>query len=332
VARGRTLHVADVRRQLLSRIREAHHRPGQRFFSNRAIASRFNISYQTADRLVRELVEEGVLVRRPASGTYLPGERVKRSGVVLIFHPRAKHKNSFGGYLLDKLTTHLNKERIDWRMSWTLPAIGNRSPIGSSRYPIIWDRPDAVRSIIDIGRTALVLNDRPPAGVGATLIDSVSVDDFSGGAYAAQFLTRRVSGPRTLAILSGPQDDQRSAARVAGFLSVAPAAVVTSPTWFYDGGLKVADEALAAGQHGLFCCNDRLAQAVLRRASERRLPRPLLVGFDDAPIAHWLNLTTIAIPWEEMVAAVIGVVKRRRQSPSSTAIAQLVSTGIVVRD
>jgi DNA-binding LacI/PurR family transcriptional regulator len=294
--------------------------------------------------LLRELMEEGVLVRRAASGTYLPGERVEQAGVLLIFHPRARHKNSFGSFLLDQLTARLDRERIDWRMSWKTPV-----RIGAGRYPIIWERPEAVDLAIKLKRTALVLNARPPAGIGATLIDSVSVDDFSGGAHAAQHLIsrrqdadgaerqNRQNGQKrqkrsVFAVLAGPKHDQRSAARVAGFLSIASAAVIHSTTWFYEDALDVADQALAAGRDGIFCCNDRLAQAIVRRAADRARPRPPLVGFDDAPVARWLKLTTIAIPWEELVDAVIGAIRRKQASPASAAIAQLVSTRIVPRD
>ena len=339
MSRTRSHHVADAKQQLIARIAEVHHSPGQRFFSNRAVARRFGISYQTADILLRELVEEGVLVRRAASGTYIPGERTEQAGVLLIFHPRARHKNSFGSFLLDQLTSRLDQERIDWRMNWKTAAASTR-PLSVSRYPIIWERPEAVDLAIRLKRTALVLNARPPAGIGATLIDSVSVDDFSGGAYAAQHLlamrlaadgTRRSRRP-VLAVLAGPKHDQRSAARVAGFLSVAPATVISSATWFYEDALDVADQALAAGRDGIFCCNDRLAQAVVRRAADRARPRPQLVGFDDAPVARWLKLTTIAIPWEELVDAVVGAIRRKQASPASAAIAQLVSTRIVLRE
>lgn len=351
MSRTRSPHVADVKQQLIARITNVHHEPGQRFLSNRAVARRFGISYQTADVLLRELVEEGVLVRRAASGTYIPGERVEQTGVLLIFHPRARHKNSFGSFLLDQLTARLDRERIDWRMSWkTPPAASTAStgpsaamrprPLGVGRYPIIWERPEAVELAIKSKRTALVLNARPPAGVGATLIDSVSVDDFSGGAHAAQHLVAKRQGvdgvkrPRrnVFAVLAGPKHDQRSAARVAGFLSVAPATVINSTTWFYEDALDVADQALAAGRDGIFCCNDRLAQAIVRRAADRARPRPHLVGFDDAPVARWLKLTTIAIPWEELVDAVIGAIRRKQGNPASAAIAQLVSSRIVVRD
>jgi DNA-binding LacI/PurR family transcriptional regulator len=34
-------------------------------------------------------------------------------------------------------------------------------------------------------------------------------------------------------------------------------------------------------------------------------PPPLIVGYDDAPIAQQLGLTTIALPWQEMAVAVV---------------------------
>ena len=331
MSRPRTGYVADVKRQLVARIQDGHHLPGRRFLSNRALARLFGISYQTADILIRELVEEGLLTRRAASGTYLPGPQLDQSSALLFFHPRAKRKNSFGANLLDRLTARLEKDRIDWRMSWTCPDLSGKRPITTNRFPIIWDRPEAVDAVIRQRRFALVLNDRPPAGLGATLIDSVSVDDYSGGAHAAQFLIRRNPRPRAMAVLAGPRNDPRSAARVSGFLSIAQATVFHSRTWFFDAGLSVADKVLASRPEGIFCCNDRLAQAVLRRTEDRDMPRPLIIGFDDAPIAQWLNLTTIAIPWEELVSAAVGAIKRRQLQPFSSAIAQFVSTRLVVR-
>mgnify|MGYP003552026228 CR=1 FL=1 len=38
---------------------------------------------------------------------------------------------------------------------------------------------------------------------------------------------------------------------------------------------------------------------------------PPIVGFDDAPIAEQLNLTTIGLPWDEMLDGVIRTAKRR---------------------
>jgi DNA-binding LacI/PurR family transcriptional regulator len=184
---------------------------------------------------------------------------------------------------------------------------------------------------VELGRHALLLNHRPPLGLPSSLIDSVSVDDFSGGAAAAQYLKREYPQARRTAILSGPSDDARSMARVNGFLSVASATVFTSPTWYYESALTLADKVVAAGKDGIFCCADRLAEAIVRSCIKHGIRRPPLVSFDDAPIAQWLNLTTMAIPWTEMVTAAVRVIKQRQFDDSSSAITQLISTKLVIR-
>ena len=331
--RPRTIRVAEIKKLLVDRTIDPYHQPGQRFMSNRSIARQFKISYQTADILLSELTSEGRLERRASSGTYIPGRQVKSAGVVLIFHPRAKRKSSFGAKLLDCLVAALDRERIDWRMVWTNPADSKRALLVADRYPVIWERPEVVEKLISLQRCALLLNQRPPAGVGSTLIDSISVDDFSGGAGAAQFLLARC--PRStpqFAILSGPVNDPRSSARVAGFLSIAQARVVSAPTWFYDDAKTVAVNVLRAGPDGIFCCNDRLAEAAIRCCNILGMTRPAVVGFDDAPVATWVKLTTVAIPWEGLVAAASSVIRRRMTGAASSAIAQLISTRIIVRD
>src|SRR5205823_3700733 len=115
------------------------HRPGDRFLSNRAVAEQFDLSYQTADRLIRELVNEGLLQRRAASGTYVPGQRVEIQGVQLIFHRRAKRKASFGARLLRELTERLGRERVDWRMTWAQP--GKTPSLAADRYLVTWESP-----------------------------------------------------------------------------------------------------------------------------------------------------------------------------------------------
>ena len=58
----------------------------------------------------------------------------------------------------------------------------------------------------------------------------------------------------------------------------------------------------------MFCANDRLAEGFLAayRATGREVPR--VIGFDDAPIATALQLTTIAIPWQAIAEGVRQVV------------------------
>lgn len=96
MARPRSQKVIELKEKLIRRIEHGYYQPGSRFMSNRALGQRFEISYQTADTLMRELVAEGYLFRKPGSGTYLRGEASLLTGVELILNERAKRKGSFG--------------------------------------------------------------------------------------------------------------------------------------------------------------------------------------------------------------------------------------------
>ncbi len=308
--RPRTAHVADVKSALAARLADAFAPAGGRFLSARAVAQRFAVSYQTAHRLLAELETEGRLRRRAASGTFHLGRAVTLRGVQLVFHPRARRKGSFGGHLLALLEAALRADGIDVVRSW--PA-GRAVPrLCADRYPVIWDCPDALAAAAAARRPALCLNERPPPGLGGVSIDAVTTDDFSGGACAAELLKQRTGCTDGFVVLGGPPADARSRQRIAGFRSQAGVArVVCAANWFVEGGAARAAEVLRDDPVGIFACNDRLAQAVLVAAADAGRAPPPLVGFDNAPIATRLRLTSIGIPWAAFVAEALALVRAR---------------------
>ena len=85
-----------------------------------------------------------------------------------------------------------------------------------------------------------MLEDRLGHGLAASYADSVSVDDYSGGVAAGEWLAAQLPGARC-AVLAGPDDDARSRLRVAGFLAVHPrAGVVKAGSWFFDEAVRAA--------------------------------------------------------------------------------------------
>jgi DNA-binding Lrp family transcriptional regulator len=318
--------VEEVKARLVQRLREGFYRPGDRFLSNRAVSAKFNISYQTAHRLIAELESDGLLERRAASGSYVPGERTAYAGVQIVFHPRAKRPGSFGERLLKELLARLGAERIAARVSWSERGIA----LAANEFPIIWESSDALRACVKQQRAALLLNERPPPGLDAVHIDSISEDDFSGGVCAAQLLQRNTHGT-SYAVLAGPEDDERSNRRAAGFQSLLRASVYHAQSWFFEDGLRIAGSVVARGKSGIFCCNDRLAEAVIEWCRAHERPRPPIVGFDDAPIAEQLQLTTIAIPWVELVQAAAATVRKRLGGDASTATHQILMPRPVLR-
>lgn len=326
--RTRSQRVEDVKAKLRARLhdgaRAGLHRPGDKFFSTRFVAQTFGVSYQTAHRLMLELTQEGVLERRAASGSFVPGGRPDLSGALLLFNARGQRAGSFGARLFELLTRRLKREGISWKVQWLQET--DAPKLSATRFPILWEVPLAVAACIETQRFGLLLNLRPPPGLGAAWLDSVAADDFSGGAAAAQLLSRGAKPRAKLAIVGGPQDDARSIQRRDGFCSVAPnAKTITADGWSFEDGLQVAARAVEAGRDGIFCCNDRLAEAILAWCQENNRARPKIIGFDDAPVAETLNLTTIAMPWNEMIAGASGVIKRRLDGDGGTS-SQLIWT------
>ena len=329
MARTRSEKVAGIKARITTRLRDGVYRPGDRFLSARELAAGFGVSYQTAHILLDELASEGWLERRAASGTYLPGGAAEATHVQLLYHARARRPQSFGARLLKDLTARLQRDRIHWETAWS---DSGDFEIEASAFPVLWEFPAALSQCLATHRPALLLNERPQPGLDAGWIDSVSMNDFSGGVCAAQLLLRDAPNGARFALLSGPENDGRSRARRDGFLSLAKnAAVIRADSWFYEDGLRFAGEAVTRGADGVFCCNDRLAEAVLAFCSQRKIAAPPLIGFDDAPVAERLNLTTIAIPWDEMIAEAVGLIRRRLAGDHSAARQLIVTPAPVIR-
>jgi LacI family transcriptional regulator len=229
--------------------------------------------------------------------------------------------------LLELLKKKLDAERIDWRAD--LAAASAALP--DDRLPIIWELPTAVAECARQERHAVLINQRPASGFESLYIDSVSTDDYSGGACAAQLLRDRASKGRSFAVIAGPEDDARSNLRLQGFTSIVNASIVRAGNWFFDHGYAAAEQAVRRARAGLFCVNDQLAAGVIAWCRDHGKKRPPIVGFDDAPVAEKLNLTTISLPWEEMLDGVVRAAKRRLAGDRSATSHQMFHPRPIVR-
>ncbi|MGF1634162.1 MAG: substrate-binding domain-containing protein [Phycisphaerae bacterium] len=331
-----TPRVRAVQAALRRKIASGIWRPGERFLSARALAERYDLSYQTADRLLSQLACDGLLVRRPQSGTFIPGDVAGLSGLAFVFRARARRPDSFGARLLGHLrlaTRDLGERRAAVRWFEADAATDDAPPPPAGRLPVVWDLPRLAHAWAAAGRRVLLVNDRPDPRSGTALlqIDSVGVDDLAGGALAADLLlkltTRHAAGrARRFAVVAGPRHDRRGQERAEGFLARLAAAsdaraagpVLHTDGWFAEDGQHVARAVLARRPDGVFCCNDRLAQGLAQACVAAGRPPPPLTGFDDAPVARAIGLTTVAIPWRELAEAVRSAAKLRL-GPAGTA-------------
>jgi DNA-binding LacI/PurR family transcriptional regulator len=87
-----------------------------------------------------------------------------------------------------------------------------------------------------------------------------------------------------------------------------------------EHGRTAASALIKEDFRGVFCCNDRLAQGVLTEYEAQHVRSvPHVVGFDNAPIAEALHLSTIAIPWEQFAAEAVELVRNRLKGDTSSA-------------
>jgi DNA-binding LacI/PurR family transcriptional regulator len=275
-----------------------------------------------------ELQAEGRLARTPGAGSFLPGPTHELRGVVLVFHPRAKRAGSFGAQLLRAVRDGLGQAGIACRVAYAEASYA----WPEDQLPVFWECPEQVAVAGQRRHFAVLLNDRPPAGLGATVMDGISVDDYSGGAAAAQILAARGGRRAKFAVLAGPALDPRSGQRVQGFLDHAPKTeVVAAGTWFAEEASAAARRIARGAYEAVFCCNDGLAAALLTACRELGVPRPAVVGFDDAPVAEELDLTTIAIPWERFAEGIVEVARRRLAGDAATASQRIFAPHPVMR-
>ncbi|MHB1155381.1 MAG: substrate-binding domain-containing protein [Phycisphaerales bacterium] len=344
--RPRSRHVAVVKQKLAARLSDGLHRPGHRFMSNRAIAEQFGVSYQTAHRLACELAAEGLLERRPFAGTFVAGRRRGFRGVHLIFNARAGRRGSFGHRLATMLKAGFAAAGLPVRTSWVemisgagsvpgmIPGMvpGAGVELSDAQYPIMWEVPEMVEEVGQWGGYGLLLNDRVPRGLSSLRIDTITIDDFLGGVLAAEIIAARVDDKARCVVFAGPRDDGRSQARVCGFRERRAARVVHAPTWYLDdAATAAAARCVKQRPAAIFACNDRLAQAVMIQCEASGVQRPLLIGFDDAPIAESLHLSSIAIPWKAMVEAAVKIARQRVAGDATTAADVILRPHPVIR-
>ncbi len=331
--KSRTANVRSVKEELLLRIQSEGEQRGHRLWSNRSNAAHFKISYQTAHRLLKELQTEGWLERKRASGTYLQPTLERLSGAQFIFNRRARRPGSFGASLLFRLQHALEGLRIPYATTWDEPDM----PILPKHFPILWEAPHVIKLLGKWKHYALILNQRPSPGLAATHVDSIGVDDLCGGAIAGELVQQRLRIRRGIStekilVVAGPQNDSRNILRVSGFLSIWPSAkIIRADGWSYADAFKHREEIQKASASAIFCVNDRLAEAVLDIFSERRENRPVIIGFDNAPVAEARHLTTIAIPWAELTRAVCALTQARIAGDRSASRLQLLVPRPVMR-
>jgi LacI family transcriptional regulator len=153
--------------------------------------------------------------------------------------------------------------------------------------------------------------------------DAATADDEAGGALAGEVLLG--AGHDRLGALFGPPNTSTGAGRERGFRAALAAAgvdlaehCVRHGPFDYSHGQRTLPQLLRGPDRptALFCANDVIALGAFDAARRLGLSVPgdvALVGFDDLEQAAWASfeLTTIAVPFGEMVRTAVEMLLRR---------------------
>lgn len=158
-------------------------------------------------------------------------------------------------------------------------------------------------------------------------MDSISVDNYSGGKLASQHLASL--GHKRIACISGSIETRYNQGRLNGFRDGLQEAgididetLIARADFNTFSGVNVANQLLEMKDRptAIFACSDLLAYGVMKSAYLRGLIIPddlSIVGFDDIFLSPYMNppLTTIRQPIPELCEEAVNCFLTRKEDP-----------------
>ncbi len=194
---------------------------------------------------------------------------------------------------------------------------------------------EALAALTPPGTPTVLLNSRPSPGHPA-----LRVDNAAGAAAAARHLV--ALGRRRLVHVAGPVGNMDAGERLDGFTVALAAAApglkcrVIAGDFQEASGAAAVERLLAAGTpfDAVFAANDGMAVGALSalKAAGRSTPGDVaVVGFDDVPLARYLELTTLRVPMGELGRMAVDRLCDAVADPSAPVGDALVGPELVVR-
>lgn len=309
---------------LHQQISQGIYKPGDRIESEHQLAARFDYSRQTVRQALSALENEGMLVRRRGSGTYVSGvaseRRTMNIGVITTY---------ISDYIFPAIIRGIERELTEHGYSMMLGATLNR--VENEKRLLLSMQEKGVDGLIVEGIKSALPNPNlelyrklERSGIPVVFFNAyyreltdctyVVTDDVRAGADAAGYLMRR--GCRKLGGIF-KSDDMQGHRRYEGMMKAA----LAGGAWAGDDAVvwfSTADDPfLFRGQNGkrlmerfsscdgIVCYNDTIAFRLIEflRARGKRVPEDLsVIGFDNSGLAQYgaVRITTMNHPKEEM--------------------------------
>jgi len=356
----------DLSRQLRADIAAGRYRPGERLPSEPQFARQSGVSRPTVARALLDLQQEGLIERRPGSGTYVrstaPALALASTRQLGLLIPGLDTTEIFQlicGELASQARFH------DYTLLWGGSTHPRRDTDASVEHAEELCRQFIERKVSGVffapyelmpgkepanRRLAVSLRE---GGIPVVLLDRdflpfphrsdfnlVGIDNLAGGYLLAEHLIKL--GCRRLHFVVRPHSAPTVDERLAGVReALAHHGLAFEPGWIHIGdpaALKFVRQ-IAAGKQAdaLICANDETAALVMRSLETLgiRVPRDIgVVGFDDVKYATLVSppLTTVHQPCNEIAVTAFRTMLSHIAEPSLPARTVALTPRLVVRE
>jgi len=298
----------DIADTLKREIASGRWSKGKRLPGETVLARQFSVAHMTVRRAVDSLIDDRVLVRIPAKGTFVVDTKAVATDrpIVLLFPSNALEIDPYYfPELLDGFRQMLeSRGRSFTVLTYETAAIPDRLDTGSLVACLLIEpeHVDLAEQLLSDGALVIAINrhDRLRS------IQSVYIDDARGVERAVDHLVEH--GHRSIAFLKGPEDNLDACERLRGFRDAVlrhelPAAPEVTAGFREAGGYDAAATLLSArpSTTAIVCASDLSAIGAICAARDMGVSVPeglSVIGFGDFAVADYVSprLTTIRQP------------------------------------
>jgi len=330
--------VGSLRRDFAS----GRFKPGERIPSEAELTRRFKVSRMTAVKAIQQLQQEGLVMRRAGSGSFVAqsSEQTRRSfgllipdlGQTEIFEPICRgmmrtpfgkdHSLLWGHAVWDDRNREVEAERlcrqfIEARVSGVFFA-----PLEFSEHH--GNMNQAILAAFNDAGVPVVLLDRDVAAFPErSAYDLVCLDNRQAGFVITRHMIEQ--GCKRIAFFARKGSADTVETRIAGYSEALIFAGLFQDSLIVRGDASdaafVSAEVVEKAVDGIVCANDFTAANMMQTLQSLRLKVPdtiRLAGFDDVKYARLLQipLTTIHQPCAEIGASAMAAMLERIDNPN----------------
>ena len=304
VLRGRGQKHEALRRQLLAEINDGPFKPGDLFYSQNELASRFGVSQTTVLRALGALVDEGYLRREPGRGTFVTRPEAVGGAfdsLLIIGFEELAGSDDVAAPAIRGLLSRASGEgkRAQYACAFRSGCKVQLPDVSGFAAIAVWGGYHGVPWMLAQQTDAPIVVVRPTSLLVSGWFDTISRDYVGGARTVIGHLHER--GYRRIALMGGPDLALGHHLRLEGaLLAVNELGMTLNPEWVLSGEFRddLAYERTCEllrredRPEAIFSFSDPMAAGVIRAIHDLglRIPEDVAVaGFDNRAFSSHLS-------------------------------------------